>query len=287
MGQSNSVPRRINGVEGAPGQNIKSGGPGNSEYWGFDDYGLSFEGTVTGVAGAPNFQCTALTGFGNDYFEGYWVYVVWDAGGGGGAPQGERQICTAYNSATGDFTVAAFSVAIAVGDKVLIMHPSLVASLDTSERALYCMDFWSDPSEEEQLGAAAATIALPDVTVADLPSGATVVRAIAMFKFRMIENTNAGANKLNGATVASTSQVIQVRDDTPGTWRDAINFADDMFGLAATTRESGDAQIGSIDIAVEVDGNDTYNFQWLLSRADLDNLNFNDCQTGLRVLYSV
>lgn len=153
-------------------------------------------------------------------------------------------------------------------------------------RGLFYIDYWSDPSEEEQLGAVAGTIALPDVTVADLPGG-TVVRVIAMFKFRMIENTNAAANKLNGGTVAGTSQVIQVRDDTPGTWRDAINFVDDQLGIAASTRESGDVLIGSIDIAVEVDGNDTYNFQWLLGRADQNNLNFNDCQTGLRVWYSV
>lgn len=163
-----------------------------------------------------------------------------------------------------------------------------IASLSTNlGRTLCCMDFWSDPQEEVSVTSGAGTKTLPSVTVADLPSGATIVRAMAMFKFRMIENTNAAANKLDGATVASTSQVIQVRDDTPGTWRDAINFVDDQFGVAATTREGGDVCIGSIDIAVEVDGNDTYNFQWLLALADQDNLNFNDVQTGLRIWYSV
>lgn len=154
-----------------------------------------------------------------------------------------------------------------------------------------CMDFWSAPLEEVQLGdaVAGATVALPTVTVADLPAGATIVRAIAMFKFRMVENTNAAANKLNGATVAGTSQVIQVRDDTPGTWYDAINFVDDQFGLAAETREGGDVCIGSIDIAGsgKVDANDGYNFRWLLGRADLDYLNFNDVQVGLRIWYSI
>lgn len=150
------------------------------------------------------------------------------------------------------------------------------------------LDFWSNPQEEVQLGDAAATIVLtPTVTVADLPAGAVVVRAIAMFKFRMIENTNAGANKLNGSTVAATSQVIQVNDSGGTGYIDAINFIDDQFGLAATTRESGDVCIGSIDVATRVDGNDTYTFRWLLSKADLDNLNFNDCQVGLRIWYSV
>jgi len=149
----------------------------------------------------------------------------------------------------------------------------------------FVMDFWSEPQEEVSVPAVAGTQAMPNVTVADLPENAVVVRAIAMTKFRMIENTNAGANNLDGATVPATSQVLQVRDDTPGTWRDAIKFVDNQFGLAATTREGGDVLIGSEDIAVEVDGNDIYNFQWLLAKADLASINLNDLQTGLRVWF--
>jgi len=158
------------------------------------------------------------------------------------------------------------------------------------DRHLLSMDFWSDPKEEVQLdGDVAATIALGTVTIADLPAGATIVRAIAMFKFRMIENNNVAANKLDGATVANTSQVIQVADDTPGTYYDAINFVDDQFGLAAETREGGDVLIGSVDIAGagKVDANDGYLFRWLLALADEDYLNFNDVQCGLRIWYSV
>jgi len=116
------------------------------------------------------------------------------------------------------------------------------------------------------------------------------VRAIALLKFRIVENTAAAtANKLDGATVANTSQVIQIRDDTPGTYTDCINFVDDQFGIAAATREGGDVIIGSIDIAGsgKVDANDTYNFQWLLGLADEDYLQFNDVQTGIRIWYSL
>lgn len=154
-------------------------------------------------------------------------------------------------------------------------------------RMLFTMDFWSDQLEEVQLAAAAGTDALPDITVADLPAGATIVRAVVMFKFRMIENTNAGVNKLNGATVAGTSQVIQIRSDAPLAYVDAINFIDDLFTLAASTREGGDVIIGQVDVAGTVDENDTYNLRWLLSRADADFLNFNDVQVGLRIWYSV
>ncbi len=100
--------------------------------------GLIFAGTVSGIAGAPNFQCSNLTGFGNDYFEGYWAYVVWDAAGGGGAPQGQSLVCTGYVSATGDFTVNAFAPVITVGDKVLLIHPAVAYMLGlTPARAAF------------------------------------------------------------------------------------------------------------------------------------------------------
>jgi len=156
-----------------------------------------------------------------------------------------------------------------------------------SGKQLLSMDFWSDPIEEAQIDAAGVTVSLPAVTIDEIPTGATILRAIAMFKFRMVENTNTAANKLNGGTAAATSQVIQVRDDTPGAWIDAINFADDQFGLDGETREGGDVCIGSIDISSIVDGNDIYEFQWLLGRADLDFISFNDVQVGIRAWYSV
>ncbi len=152
---------------------------------------------------------------------------------------------------------------------------------------VFCLDFWSDPQEAVVIPAVAGNLALPDVTVADIPNGATVVRAIAMLKFRVIENTNGAANKLNGATVAATSQVIQVRDDTPSAYIDAIKFVDDQFGIAASTREGGDVLIGSIDVSGTVDGNDTYNFQFLQALADLASLEMNDVQTGLRVWFKM
>lgn len=155
-------------------------------------------------------------------------------------------------------------------------------------RVINALEFWSEYQEEVQIPAVAGTLTLPNVTVADLPAGATITRAIAMLKCRVIENINAAANTLDGATVASTSQVIQVRDDTPGTWRDAINFVNLLFGVGAgPLREGGDVFMGQVDIAVEVDGNDTYNFQWLLAKAALASLNLNDVQVGLKIWYTL
>ena len=157
----------------------------------------------------------------------------------------------------------------------------------SSGKQLLSMDFWSDSLEEARINAAGVSVSLPGVTIDSIPAGATILRAIAMFKFRMVENTNTAANKLNGGTVANTSQVIQARDDTPGAWIDAINFVDDQVGLDGETREGGDVCIGSIDISEIVSGNDSYELQWLLGRADLDFISFHDVQAGIRVWYSV
>ena len=149
-------------------------------------------------------------------------------------------------------------------------------------RMVFSLDFWSPSQEEVQLTNVAGDKTLPTVTVAGIPAGATILRVVAMFKFRAVENTNAAANKLNGA------QDIQVRDDSPGAWADAINFVDDQFGVdAGPLREGGDVFIGSIDIKATVVGNDGYNFQWDEGVADLANLQFNDLQVGLRVKFTV
>ena len=156
-----------------------------------------------------------------------------------------------------------------------------IAGLATSQgRQLFSMDFWSDTQEEVQVDAGGGTETLPTVTVEDLPDTATIVRAIAMFKFRMVENIHDGANALEGA------QHIQVQA-AGGTWRDAISLADNLFNFAEKAREGGDVLIGDHDIGViEVDENEAYSFQWI-ANADQEFIQFNDVQCGLRIWYSV
>jgi hypothetical protein len=159
-----------------------------------------------------------------------------------------------------------------------------IASMD--DHILCSMDFWSAPVEEVSVDGDAGTLAaIATTVVAEVPG--TFVRVIGMFKFRAVENTYAGVNKLDGATVAATSQVIQIDDAATTGYVDCITFVDDMFTLAASTREGGDVIIGSTDVAARVDGNDTYTWRWLLSKADQDDINFNDAQFGLRVWYSI
>ncbi|MCK9254012.1 MAG: hypothetical protein M0P55_14770 [Clostridiales bacterium] len=147
------------------------------------------------------------------------------------------------------------------------------------------VDFWSEPVEEIQINAAGITVTLPDVAVLGLPSGASVMRAVAMLKFRMVENTNAAPNRLNGGSVAGTSQVIQARQGASGDWFDAVGFVDGQFGLEGQTREGGDVCFGSMDVSEVIAGNGILGLRWLLARANADFLNFNDVQAGIRIWY--
>lgn len=153
-------------------------------------------------------------------------------------------------------------------------------------RILNSLDFWSDVGLSVTVtgGQTTVTTGLNNVVVADLPSGMTVVRAYAMMKFRMVENTHATiVNKLDAA-----SALPMQLDDVGNTGMfTCLDFADDIFTLAAVTKEGGDVIIGDIDVTARVDGNDTYDFQWLNAKADQNNLVFHDVQMGLRIWYSL
>jgi len=95
------------------------------------DYGLSFEAVVTTYTDTTHFKASGLIGKGNDFFVGYYAFVVWDAGGAGAAPQGEMSLISDYTSADGTFTHAAFSAILAVTDKLLILNPRLLDSFNT------------------------------------------------------------------------------------------------------------------------------------------------------------
>lgn len=146
-------------------------------------------------------------------------------------------------------------------------------------KALTKTETWfSDSQEELAITNGAGDKSLPSVVLPNI-SG-EIVRVKAGFKFRMIENTNGAANKLSGA------QDIQVKESVGGAFTDAINFVDDQFSLAATTREGGDCIVGDIDVVGEVGlFNKTYDFQWDEAVADQSNLQFNDVQTFLIVTY--
>lgn len=121
-------------------------------------------------------------------------------------------------------------------------------------------------------------LTLPSVVLPNITG--TITHVYAGIKFRMIENTNAGTNGLNGA------QDVQVKESVAGAYTDAINLVDNQWLLAASTREGGDVCIGNIDIVAQVAAfNKTYNF--IIDDNDVDqaNLNLCDMQTFLVVTW--
>jgi len=146
--------------------------------------------------------------------------------------------------------------------------------------------FWSDPQLGVTVPAAAGTLTLPAVVVAGLPTGAVVTHAKVIMTARVIDNLNVALNKLNGATVAATSQVIQVQKGA-GAWVDAICFIDDQLSIAGSTREGGPVLVCSNTLATTITGNDTYSFRWLLARADLDSLYLQGVHMLIQLDYSI
>ena len=154
-----------------------------------------------------------------------------------------------------------------------------ITALSTlANRAVFNLDFWSIAQEEAQIPAVAADVTLPSVTISGLPSGFQLVRIAALFKFRACDNVAVSANKLSG------TQYIQCSPNQ-WVWTNAIDFSDDMFGVAASTREGGDLFVGSRDLKTLVSADGTMYFKWAQARADAASLNFNDVQTGLRIYF--
>lgn len=89
--------------------------------------GLCFTAQVNETGGAAtDVHLIELSGFGDGYFVWNWfVQVQYTTDGA--APVGEVQRVTGYTSLTGVFTTDAFTVALDAGDKVLVIHESLIA----------------------------------------------------------------------------------------------------------------------------------------------------------------
>jgi hypothetical protein len=146
------------------------------------------------------------------------------------------------------------------------------------------VDFWSMADDVIDLPAVATHVNLPDVVVDGLPAGIALIRVVAILKVRAIENTNVG-----GPNAISGAQAIRVKKSA-GSWGAddvvAIYLPDNLWAIAASTRESGDLVIGNYDVKSKVDSPGAYNFRFHNARVDLDYLRLNDVMVGLRFYIS-
>ncbi|GAJ25124.1 unnamed protein product, partial [marine sediment metagenome] len=88
---------------------------------------LAYYGVVTRVISATQFVAAGLAGLGDGALVGYLAYVLAKANGTITPPHAERPAVTAYVSSSGTFTHAAYTAPLAVGDSVLLLHPSISA----------------------------------------------------------------------------------------------------------------------------------------------------------------
>ena len=92
--------------------------------------GLVVKGTCDAgmIASTTAIVAAGLGGYGDDYFNTkYYMQVLKNASAVGTAPETEIRQITDYVSATGTFTVTAFTVNVEASDEIFIMHESLVA----------------------------------------------------------------------------------------------------------------------------------------------------------------
>lgn len=114
----------------------------------------------------------------------------------------------------------------------------------TTERPVKVMTFWSDV---DALITLPADTALPNVVVADIPSDATVIRAILIFKYSSKKDTSSADNQITAGKITS-------KETTDGTYVDALNLISGETKVTADTKEGGDVHPGDNDISGSVSG---------------------------------
>ena len=158
-----------------------------------------------------------------------------------------------------------------------------LATLAEVQKGVAHMDFWSNSDDVIALTSSATDTDLPDVVVSGLPAGVSLVRVICVILIGKIENTNVAVNAIDGA------QSIRVKKST-GAWGvddvAAIDLADNLWGVAASTREGGDVRFGDNDVKGEVDGDATYNLRFENALVDENNLQLNDVMVGIRLFFT-
>jgi hypothetical protein len=171
------------------------------------------------------FACT-LSGFKDDFFQDWDVYVVCKNDGSGGPPQGDSVICTSYVGATGTFTLfSAFGTPLSVGDELYIMQPSVNANTIVT----------TFPSDNVKLSSPAlvSTSSIAYVKVKELPF--TGNQGGARIKFDMRISVPGGTASAviykNGVPVpTSVAPFFIVFTDSTGVF---TTFSQDVYGLSA------------------------------------------------------
>lgn len=182
---------------------------------------LSEHGKVSAVISSTVFKIAGLAGYGDSWFANWLVYVVRQVAGAGAAPQGEAVTCTAYVSATGQFTIITqFGVDLTVGDDIYLIHPYLGSNTVTT--------VYPSNNVKQTSAAVETTTALAYTKVKELAF--TGVQGGARITFDLkVDNAAGQADAIiyiNGAP----SGIPTVFTDATGVFQ---TFTQDIYGLVA------------------------------------------------------
>jgi hypothetical protein len=121
--------------------------------------------------------------------------------------------------------------------------------------------------------------ALPNITIAGIPAGAVVTRALALITFRSVYNTNVAINSVSGV------QTIQCQNTTTGgPWTTVFSFVGGELSTDPASYSGGDVLIGQNDFSAQIAANgDVIAFQWTQALAVVPNFNINDIQIIIRL----
>lgn len=175
--------------------------------------------------------------------------------------------------------------------KVVVMSGDVIGGGDATEakqdaiiadvsRNVSMMEFWSAIDDIITLTTATSDVTLPNIVVADIPAGATITRVVGMIRMRALNNTNASVNAING------TGIVKIKE-TAGAYVNLITIGDNIWSVAASTKEGGMLLEGDIDASAEVDANDTYNLRFDGNIfVDGNNLELIDAAVGLKVYFT-
>jgi hypothetical protein len=152
-------------------------------------------------------------------------------------------------------------------------------------RKITHMDFWSAPVAAVAITGSESNINLPNVIVAGLPTGATIVKVEVLFKCRLIRDSSGSDNAVHDL---DADFVISVDSDSGrGSKVTAIAILEDFWSIDVSTSPDvgGDVIIGSTDVKAEVTGNATYYLTMDNAQADASSLNLLDVMVGLRIYF--
>ncbi len=147
------------------------------------------------------------------------------------------------------------------------------------EKLVKAMTFWSDV---DALITLPADIALPNIVVADLPSGATVTRAILILKYSSKKDTSGTDNYIKTGKITS-------KETTGGTYVDAINLIAGEIEVTASTKEGGDVHPGDNNISgdtSDITGNCTVQSVFSGVTTAGASIELHDVQVGIKVYFT-